>query len=396
MSVWDDVVGQPQAVGVLRSAAAAAREVLAGGTGSSGMTHAWLITGPPGSGRSVAARAFAAALACTDPAEIGCGRCHGCTTTLAGTHADLQVITTERVSFKIEEIRPIVSDAQQAPSQGGWRVMLMEDADRMVERTSNVLLKAIEEPPPRTVWLLCAPSPQDLIPTIRSRCRIVSLRVPAPEDVAELLVRRDGIDPRVALTAARAAQSHVGVARRLATDPQARERRRSILTVPNRVRGVGDAVLAAAELVELAQAEGKAATEERDAVERAELLRTLGAEGETRLPPNVRSQLRRLEEEQKSRATRAQRDVLDRAMVDLLSLYRDVLVVQLGADVALVNADLEAEVRSLAADSTPEQTLQRMDAVATARTRLAANVAPLLAVEAMMVGLRPQADGTRL
>lgn len=396
MSVWDDVVGQPQAVGVLRSAAAAAREVLAGGTGSSGMTHAWLITGPPGSGRSVAARAFAAALACTDPAEIGCGRCHGCTTTLAGTHADLQVITTERVSFKIEEIRPIVSDAQQAPSQGGWRVMLMEDADRMVERTSNVLLKAIEEPPPRTVWLLCAPSPQDLIPTIRSRCRIVSLRVPAPEDVAELLVRRDGIDPRVALTAARAAQSHVGVARRLATDPQVRERRRSILTVPNRVRGVGDAVLAAAELVELAQAEGKAATEERDAVERAELLRTLGAEGETRLPPNVRSQLRRLEEEQKSRATRAQRDVLDRAMVDLLSLYRDVLVVQLGADVALVNADLEAEVRSLAADSTPEQTLQRMDAVATARTRLAANVAPLLAVEAMMVGLRPQADGTRL
>ncbi len=396
MSVWDDVVGQPQAVGVLRSAAAAAREVLAGGTGSSGMTHAWLITGPPGSGRSVAARAFAAALACTDPAEIGCGRCHGCTTTLAGTHADLQVITTERVSFKIEEIRPIVSDAQQAPSQGGWRVMLMEDADRMVERTSNVLLKAIEEPPPRTVWLLCAPSPQDLIPTIRSRCRIVSLRVPAPEDVAELLVRRDGIDPRVALTAARAAQSHVGVARRLATDPQARERRRSILTVPNRVRGVGDAVLAAAELVELAQAEGKAATEERDAVERAELLRTLGAEGETRLPPNVRSQLRRLEEEQKSLATRAQRDVLDRAMVDLLSLYRDVLVVQLGADVALVNADLEAEVRSLAADSTPEQTLQRMDAVATARTRLAANVAPLLAVEAMMVGLRPQADGTRL
>ena len=396
MSVWDDVVGQPQAVGVLRSAARAAREVADGGARSSGMTHAWLITGPPGSGRSVAARAFAAALACTDPGDIGCGRCHGCTTTLGGTHADLQVITTERVSFKIEEIRPIVSDAQQAPSQGRWRVMLMEDADRMVERTSNVLLKAIEEPPPRTVWLLCAPSPQDLIPTIRSRCRTVSLRVPAPEDVAELLVRRDGIDPGVALVAARAAQSHVGVARRLATDPQARERRRSILTVPSRVRGVGDAVLAAAELVELAQAEGKAATEERDAVERTELLRTLGAEGESRLPPNVRAQVRRLEEEQKSRATRAQRDVLDRAMVDLLALYRDVLVVQLGADVPLVHADLETEVRSLAADSTAEQTLQRMDAVATARTRLEANVAPLLAVEAMMVALRPQAGGVRL
>ncbi|WP_152192736.1 DNA polymerase III subunit delta' [Georgenia satyanarayanai] len=397
MSVWDDVVGQREAVQTLRSAAEAARGIAAGGDSrGTGMTHAWLITGPPGSGRSVAARAFAAALACTDPHEVGCGHCHGCTTTLAGTHADLQVITTERVSFRIEDMRPIVSDAQQSPSQGRWRVMLMEDADRMVERTSNVLLKAIEEPPPRTVWLLCAPSPQDLIATIRSRCRTVSLRVPAAEDVAELLVRRDGIEPRIALMAARAAQSHVGVARRLATDPQARERRRAILTVPSRIRGVGDAVLAAADLVELAQAEGKAATEERDAAERAELLRTLGAEGETRLPPAVRSQVKRLEDNQKSRATRAQRDVLDRAMVDLLSLYRDVLVVQLGADVPLVNTDLAAELRALAGDSTAEQTVQRMDAVGTARTRLAANVAPLLAVEAMMVELRPQAGAAHL
>ncbi|QDB78119.1 DNA polymerase III subunit delta' [Georgenia sp. 311] len=397
MSVWDDVVGQPEAVAVLRSAAEAARDIATGGDArGTGMTHAWLITGPPGSGRSVAARAFAAALACTSPDEVGCGRCHGCTTTLLGTHADVQLIATERVSFRIEDMRPIVSDAQQAPSQGRWRVMLMEDADRMVDRTSNVLLKAIEEPPPRTVWLLCAPSPRDLIATIRSRCRVVSLRVPAAEDVAALLVRRDGIDPAVAITAARAAQSHVGVARRLATDPDARARRRSILTVPSRIRGVGDAVLAAADLVELAQAEGKAATEERDAAERAELLRTLGAEGETRLPPAVRSQVKRLEDNQKSRATRAQRDVLDRAMVDILSLYRDVVVVQLGADVPLVNVDLENEVRALAADSTPEQTLRRMDAVATARTRLAANVAPLLAVEAMMVGLRPQAGGARL
>ena len=397
MSVWDDVVGQPEAVAVLRSAAEAARGIATGGDArGTGMTHAWLITGPPGSGRSVAARAFAAALACTSPDEVGCGRCHGCTTALLGTHADLQLIATERVSFRIEDMRPIVSDAQQAPSQGRWRVMLMEDADRMVDRTSNVLLKAIEEPPPRTVWLLCTPSPQDLIATIRSRCRVVSLRVPAAEDVAALLVRRDGIEPAIALTAARAAQSHVGVARRLATDPDARARRRSILTVPSRIRGVGDAVLAAADLVELAQAEGKAATEERDAAERAELLRTLGAEGETRLPPAVRSQVKRLEDNQKSRATRAQRDVLDRAMVDILSLYRDVVVVQLGADVPLINVDLESEVRALAADSTPEQTLRRMDAVATARTRLAANVAPLLAVEAMMVALRPQAGGTRL
>ena len=399
MSVWDDVVGQPAAVQTLKAAAEAARaQALGTAPGpdltAAAMTHAWLVTGPPGSGRSVAARAFAAALLCEDPVDIGCGHCHGCRTTLGGTHPDLRVITTERVSFLIEEMRPIVSQAQQAPSQGRWRIMLMEDADRMVERTSNVLLKAIEEPPPRTVWLLCAPSPHDLITTIRSRCRAVSLRVPSPEDVAALLVRRDGIDHDLALTAARAAQSHVGMARRLATDPAAAERRRTILTVPTRIRGVGDAVLAAGELVDLAQAEGKAATEERDATERAELLRTLGAEGETRLPPNVRAQVKRLEDNQKSRATRAQRDVLDRAMTDLLSLYRDVLIVQLDTGLPLVNSDLSQEVATLAAQASPEQIVRRMDAVSTARTRLAANVAPLLAVEAMMVALRPQ-EGAR-
>ncbi|PFG39211.1 DNA polymerase-3 subunit delta' [Georgenia soli] len=389
MSVWDQVVGQDEVVATLRDAVLASRQA-DGAAAARAMTHAWLITGPPGSGRSVAARAFAAALQCTDPAEPGCGRCHGCATALAGTHADVTLISTEKVTFLIEEIRPLVSQAQRAPSQGRWRVMLMEDADRMVERTSNVLLKAIEEPPPRTVWLLCAPSPEDVLTTIRSRCRAVHLRVPDPRAVADLLVRRDGLDPDVALASARAAQSHVGLARRLARDPEARQRRRRLLSVPAGIRGVGDAVLAAAELIETASADAKAATEERDAAEKAELLRNLGADAGTRLPPALRGQVKQLEEDQKRRATRAQRDVLDRAMVDLLSLYRDVLVVQLGADVELVNTDLADEVRRLAAGTTPEQTVRRMDAVGVARERLAANVAPLLAVEAMMVALRPQ------
>src|SRR5690606_19367691 len=245
------------------------------------------------------------------------------------------------------EIRPLVSQAQRSPARGRYRVMLMEDAARMVERTSNVLLKAVEEPPPRTVWLLCAPSPEDVLTTIRSRCRGVHLRVPAPGAVADLLVRRDGLDPDVALAAARATQSHIGLARRLAKDPEARERRRRQLAVPAGIRGVGDAVLAAAELIETANADAKAATEERDAEEKAELLRSLGAEAGSRLPPALRTQVRQLEDEQKRRATRAQRDVLDRAMVDLLSLYRDVLVVQLEAGVDLVNTDLEREVRRL-------------------------------------------------
>jgi DNA polymerase-3 subunit delta' len=377
MSVWDAVVGQADAVAVLRAAT----------LDPAAMTHAWLITGPPGSGRSVAARAFAAALQCPDG---GCGHCQACTTAMAGTHADVMVVATEKVTITIEEVRALIGVAQRAPSQGRWRVIVLEDADRMVERTSNVLLKAIEEPPPRTVWLLCAPSPQDVVVTIRSRCRGVVLRVPPVADVAALLVERDGVEPALAEEAARAAQSHIGLARRLARDPEARERRTKTLRLAAAIRGVGDAVLAAADLVEVAAAEAKAATADRDAAERAGLLRTLGAEDGTTLPPTLRAQIRQLEEDQKRRATRAQRDVLDRSLIDLLSLYRDVLVVQLGAEVDLVNSAEEADVRRLAATSTPEQTIRRMDAIGETRERLAGNVAPLLAMEAMAVALRPQ------
>lgn len=376
-TVWDDVVGQEPAVAVLRAAAADPAK----------MTHAWLLTGPPGSGRSNAARAFAAAL--QDPS--GDPRSPGCATVLAGTHPDVTFVATEGVVIRADTVRPLVELAQRAPSQGRWRVIVIEDADRLNETSGNVLLKAIEEPPPRTVWLLCAPSPQDVLVTLRSRSRSVPLRVPSVEAVADLLVRRDGVDPDVALVAARAAQSHVGVARRLARDPEARARRAAVLRIAPRVRGVGDAVLAAGELVETAQADAKAATEERDAAERRALLHSLGAEGLTTLPPALRGPVRQLEEEQKRRATRAQRDVLDRAMVDLLSFYRDVLVLQVGAGVHLVNAEHEEAARALASSSTPEQTVRRMDAIGEARTRLEGNVAPLLAVEAMLIALRPQA-----
>ncbi|EYR62510.1 DNA polymerase III subunit delta' [Actinotalea ferrariae CF5-4] len=377
MSVWDDVVGQDRAVAVLRRAV----------DEPTAMTHAWLLTGPPGSGRSNAARAFAAALQCRDG---GCGHCQDCTTTLAGTHADVTVVATEKVTFTIEEVRRLVGLAQRSPAGGRWRVIVLEDADRMTERTSNVLLKAIEEPPPRTVWLLCAPSPEDVVVTIRSRSRRVSLRVPPVEAVAALLVERDGVAPDVADAAARAAQSHIGLARRLARDPEARQRRDRTLTLAASIRGVGDAVMTAAELVEVATAESKAATADRDAAERTALLRSLGAEDAQTLPPALRAQVRQLEEDQKRRATRAQRDVLDRALIDLLSLYRDVLVRQLGAQVEPINVAHAEVVERLAAAGSPEQTVRRMDAIGEARTRIEGNVAPLLAMEAMAVALRPQ------
>lgn len=381
MSIWDSLVGQEQAVQVLRAAAGRA----------SAMTHAWLITGPPGSGRSVAARAFAAALQAGPdaPAEDDAAR-----TALAGTHPDVRVLATEKVVISIAEARELVSQAQRAPSQGRWRVIIIEDADRMGEQTGNVLLKAIEEPPPRTVWLLCAPSPQDVLVTLRSRCRLVNLRVPPAQAVADLLVRRDGIEPAVALECAHEAQSHIGVARRLATHAPAREFRHSVLRLATGIRGVGDAVLAAGRLVDSATEQSKEATAQRDEQERAELVRSLGGEAGGTLPPALRSQLRQLEEEQKRRSRRALLDVLDRALVDLLSFYRDVLVAQFGSDVPLVNAALDGTVHQVARSSTPEATLRRMDAIGRTRSKINANAAPLLAIEAMAVALRPQAEAS--
>ncbi|HEV7167846.1 MAG TPA: DNA polymerase III subunit delta' [Micrococcaceae bacterium] len=385
MSVWDDLQGQEPVVAQLSQAASSPRP-----------THAWLVTGPPGSGRSNAARAFAAALVC-EQQELnarGCGECHACHTVMAGTNADVTFVATEKTTITIEEARELVTKAQDRPSSARWRVMIVGDADRMAERTTNVLLKAIEEPPPRTIWILCAPSPADVLVTIRSRCRAVSLRVPPVEDVAALLVRRDGIDPQMAGLAARAAQSHVGIARRLAQDAGARERRDAIVRLPLKLRDVTDAVRAAGSLVELATAEANSSNDERDAAEKAALLHSLGAPETGTLPPSIRSQVRQLEEDQKRRSKRSITDTLDRALTDLLSFYRDALVLQLSAAagepnaVDLVNAALRPELLAFARASTPETTLERMDAINSVRRRITTtNVAPLLAIEAMAVSL---------
>ena len=377
MSVWSALVGQDQAVATLSASVA----------NPAAMTHAWLITGPPGSGRSVAARAFAAALQDSQDTEA---QDHQTRTVLAGTHADVSVFATEKMVISIEEARQMVSLSQRAPSQGRWRVIIVEDADRMTERTSNVLLKAIEEPPPRTVWILCAPSPLDVLITIRSRCRLVNLRVPPVQAVADLLVERDGVDPDLALESARAAQSHVGMARRLALHPDARAYRAKVLQIATGIRGVGDAVLAAKELVDDATEQSKIATAERDAAERAELMQALGMEDGARVPPALRAQVRRLEEDQKRRSKRALVDLLDRSMIDLLSYYRDVLITQLGSDQELVNTGAADAVQRQAQNTSPEQSVRRMRAVGVARSRMGANAAPLLTMEALAVALRPQ------
>ncbi len=381
MRVWDELIGQSEAIAVVEAAAASSA---VGGSDDSSMTHSWLITGPPGSGRSNLAYAFATALLSTGPDSDEATRRQ----VAARTHPDLGVLATDRVIISIDEVRQLVSTSQFSPSVGRYRVLVIEDADRMAERTSNVLLKALEEPPPRTVWILCAPSEADLIPTIRSRVRTVRLRVPDVDEVAALLVRRDGVEPELAARAAREAQSHIGMAHRLATNTDARDRRARTLDLALGIRTVSDAVIGAAELLEVAKADAEAITVEREAEERDAALRSLGIEPGGTIPAALRSQLKNLEEDQKRRATRSLRDGIDRIMVDLLSLYRDILLLQLGVGEELINATLTPRLEAAAAASTAAETLATMDAIAIARRRIESNVAPALALEAMLVTAR--------
>ncbi len=401
MPVWDDLVGQER---VQTQLAAAARDAdalvtaITDGTeppAANKMTHAWLFTGPPGSGRSTAARAFAAALQCTSPdralgGEPGCGFCDGCHTTVVGTHSDVQIIRTDLLSIGVKETRDLVRKAQLSPAVGRWQVIIMEDADRLTEGAGNVLLKAVEEPAPRTVWLLCAPSLEDVLPTIRSRCRHLTLRTPSVEAVAEVLVRRDGIEPAAAAAAARATQGHIGRARRLATDAAARARRAAVLKLPLRVEDVGGCLKAAQELVDAAAEDAKQVAEEVDGKETEDLRAALGAGAGagSRMPRGTAGVMKELEDRQKRRRTRTQRDSLDLALTELTGFYRDVLALQLGSSVAIANEEIRPDLDRIARASGPERTLRRIEAIIVCRDALDRNVAPLLAVEAMTMSLR--------
>ena len=410
--MFGELAGQDAVVEQLEKAAAAASALLAGQRPEPGaMTHAWLFTGPPGSGRSVAARAFAAALLCPSgngpsgngpsgngpsgggPSgggpSGGCGQCACCHQVQAGTHADLMLIRPEGLSYGVKQTRDLVLRAAGQPTGGRWQIVLFEDADRCTEQAANALLKAIEEPAPRTVWLLCAPSAEDLVPTIRSRCRVVTLVVPTSAAVAKVLVTRDGIEPARALAAARAAQGHVGRARRLATDASAAKRRADVLRVPIEVTSLGPALAAAAALVRTAEDEAKAVTEDLDEPERHSLRQAYGegstGKGVAKAIRGMAGPMKDLEDRQKSRATRVKRDTLDAALLELALFYRDILMVQVGADVELGHED--ADLRRVASASRPESTLRRMQAIMRCRERLTLNVAPLLAVEEMTLSL---------
>lgn len=373
--VWDELIGQERVVATLRRAVEGERHA---------MTHAWLFTGPPGSGRSNAARAFTAALQCADG---GCGTCQACVTSLSGAHPDVTVVRTERLSIGVDEVRELVRRAAMAPTLGRYQVLIVEDADRVTERGADALLKAVEEPAPRTVWLLCAPTADDVIVTIRSRCRRVELRTPSESAVARLLQQRDGVEPELAAFAARAAQGHVGRARALARNEAARQTRTDILRLPGQLGSLGQCLEAAAQVVKSTADEAARITAELDSREQAELSEALGMGTKGARPRSAQAALSALADEQKLRSKRLQRDALDRVLTELTSYYRDVLVVQTEAGSPVINREFDAPIRDLADHSSPAQTLRRLDAILACRTALETNVAPLLAMEALMLGL---------
>ena len=374
MSVFDNLVGQEHVVEVIKNAVAQST--------SQSMTHAWVFTGPPGSGRSSAAVAFAQALVCPDN---GCSTCNACRSAANGAHPDVEIIRTEGLSIKIDEVRELLARVAWAPSMGGWRVVVMEDADRLTESAANALLKAIEEPGNRTVWLLCAPTLHDVLPTIRSRCRHLQLVTPSTSAVAQVLQNRDGISPQMADFAARVSQGHIGRARYLANNESVRNTRTTIMKLPLTLNGISSAFAAAQTLVDLATDQANEVAEERNQSEIDDLSLAYGKGATGRgMATGGSKAIKELEKEQQTRSTRMVRDGLDAALLDIATFYRDVMMVQSGATDSLINKELEEQITSYAQKAKPHTTINKINAIMTARTNLGHNAAPLLTIEALM------------
>jgi len=383
-SVFDDLVGQEHIIEILKGAVAASRT----SEESQEMTHAWVFTGPPGSGRSSSAVAFAQALICTNN---GCGTCSDCNSAKTSGHPDVEVIRTEGLSIKVEEVRDLLTRVAWAPSMGGWRVVVMEDADRLTESAANALLKAIEEPGTRTVWLLCAPTLHDVLPTIRSRCRHLQLRTPSLEAVTEVLVSRDNIAPGMADFAARVSQGHIGRAKYLATNETVRSNRKLIMQLPLQLGSLAAAFQAAQTLVDLATQEANSSSDERDEKEIEKLQEAYGKGATGRgMATGGAKAVKELEKEQKSRSTRMVRDAIDGALLDIATFYRDVMMVQSGNIDSMINTDMREEIERYASSHPEHSTILKINTLMEARTNLARNAAPLVTCEALMCQLAKQ------
>jgi len=381
MSVFNSLIDQPQVVQTLKDAVGSAN---INEDATQVMTNTWLFTGPAGSGRSNAAIAFAAALVCE---KGGCSTCNSCISTILGTHADVELIKTQGLSIKIDEVRELITRASWKPSIANYRIVVIEDADRLTDSAANALLKVIEEPGLRTIWLLCAPTLTDVLPTIRSRCRHLALRTPSTKAITKLLIERDQIETRTAEFVARASGGHIGRARRLALDATARQNRENILRLLLMIKDIASAYKAAQFLVDSAKSEAVADAEEKDQNEISKLKEAWGSTGSKMVTGGSKA-IKELEKEQKSRSTRMVRDYLDRALLDLATLYRDIMLVQANSTESLINQDLLEEIKQLAALKSPAKTVEQIDAILKTRRNLAQNAAPLLLIEALMCELR--------
>ncbi|MFA7324748.1 MAG: DNA polymerase III subunit delta' [Candidatus Nanopelagicales bacterium] len=386
--IWNVLIGQDEVVARLDRAVHDAELITRGESGPA-MTHAWLFTGPPGSGRSNAATAFAAALVCP---EGGCDQCQVCRNAPTGGHPDVDIVRPQGLTYGVDDARELIKQAGMSPTSSHWHVVVVEDADRLTEQAVNVLLKAIEEPPPHTVWVLCAPSTEDVLPTILSRTRHVVLRTPPTAVVADALTLRYGIDIALASFAARASQGHIGRARALATDEHARLRRQEVLRIPMQLHDLPACFTHAQNLLEAATLDASSITDPLDEHEASQLRKAFGADSDMRLKGQLKRSLdssaKQLEQNQKRRRTRTVRDQVDRALVDLLGLYRDVMLIQTDANVVLINDEMRPQLFQLAAQSTTEETGRRLLAINYTRKQIESNVTPLMALEALMVELK--------
>ena len=382
-ALFDEIIGQARAIDILQRAVVAGAEP----DGSQALVQSWLFTGPPGSGRSYIAIAFAGALLCNDG---GCGACQSCHLVQSGSHPDLEVVRTEGLSLKIDEVREIIARASWEPSSSRYRVVVLEDAERLTESAANALLKAIEEPGIRTIWLLCAPTVEDVLPTIRSRCRQIGLVTPTTDAVAELLIREEKVSESIAHFAARASQGHIGRARFLVREPESRARRDEIITMALSLSDVAGAMSGAARLMEIAAAEAESEASERDEAEREQLATALGVGATGKAPVGSSKALKDLEKEQKSRVTRATRDSIDRALLDISTAYRDLLTIHMGIanERQLINEHLREAIEKRASSCTLTDVMARWEIVMTTRRTLKFNVAPLLALEALLLKVR--------
>ncbi|MFM8897713.1 MAG: DNA polymerase III subunit delta' [Actinomycetota bacterium] len=379
MKIFSSLIGQDHIVEQLSHAVQVAKS----GETSQAMTHSWLFVGPPGSGRSNAAVAFAASLVCK---ENGCGICIDCTTVLASTHVDVERFNPTGLSIKADEVRELISRSSWSPSVGGWRIVIIEDADRLTETAANALLKTIEEPESHTVWLLCAPTLSDVPVTIRSRCRHVQLRTPSTKSVEEFLLTSTKVDANAAAFSARVSQGHIGRARFIATNQDAQLRRKDVLALPLSLKDIDSCFKAAQKLLNIAEEQSENENAERVALELKELQDAYQGTGRGLILGGAKA-IKDLEKEQKSSTTRSIRDNIDASLLDIATFYRDVLVVQ-SASNEILNIDFADEITNYARTTSPRRTLEQIDLVLTARTNLSRNAAPLATLEALFCALK--------